>query len=293
MRILLFLILVLSFALTAKGQSSDEQAIKGVITSLFNAVRQADSATANSFFYKDATLTTVMNRKDGSLVVQKDKVITFLDAIATPRTDIWDERITSWDIRIDGALASAWCDYSFYVNDKFLHCGIDAFQMVKVEATWQIMSITDTRHKENCIVPNNRNEIDTVMNRWHKAAATADEDVFFGLMTAEADYIGTDPSEHWKRNELRKWSEKYFQRESAWDFKPKQRVVYFTANGQHAWFDELLDTWMGECRGSGVLVRTEQGWRIEQYVLSMAVLNDLTKDYIKSLQEYNKKKSKK
>ncbi|MFZ4544681.1 MAG: nuclear transport factor 2 family protein, partial [Saprospiraceae bacterium] len=89
----------------------------------------------------------------------------------------------------------------------------------------------------------------------------------------------------WKRDELKKWSEKYFQKDSAWDFKPLNRTVYFTENGQHAWFDELLDTWMGKCRGSGVLKKTSEGWKIKQYVLSMAVLNDLTKPYLELLKK--------
>jgi len=35
-----------------------------------------------------------------------------------------------------------------------------------------------------------------------------------------------------------------------------------------------LDTQMKICRGSGVLVNTDQGWKIKQYVLSMTVPND-------------------
>jgi SnoaL-like domain/Putative lumazine-binding len=276
-----FLIFFCSFSLQAQ---EDATQIKATITQLFDAMRKADSSLAKKVFYPDATLQTIVTKKDGSIAVQKEGSAAFLKVIGTPHKDTYDERILSWDIRIDGAMASAWCDYAFYLNDKFLHCGVDAFQMIKTTAGWQILGIIDTRRKENC-QPVSTTEIDTVMNRWHRAAATADEDVFFGLMTPNADYIGTDPSEHWKRDELRKWSEKFFAKDSAWDFKPKSRTIYFTPNGQHAWFDELLDTWMGDCRGSGVLVKTDKGWRIEQYVLSMAVLNDLTKDYIKLLKK--------
>jgi hypothetical protein len=247
-------------------------------------MRKSDSLSARKLFYPGASLKTVLTKKDGSLLVQKENISVLLNAIGTPHKELYDERILSWDIRIDGALASAWCDYAFYLDEKFLHCGVDAFQLVKKDNNWLILDITDTRRKTSCEMPTT-NEIDTLMNRWHRAAATADEVVFFGLMTENCDYVGTDPSEHWKRDELKKWSEKFFQRDSAWDFKAKKRTVYFTPNGQYAWFDELLDTWMGDCRGSGVLVKTADGWKIEQYVLSMAVLNDLTKDYLKLLKK--------
>ena len=46
----------------------------------------------------------------------------------------------------------------------------------------------------------------------------------------------------WLRDELKEWSNKYFERESAWAFTPKNRLVYLSANGETAWFEELLDT---------------------------------------------------
>ncbi len=273
------------FAIKINAQNTDnQQLIKKTIVGLFDGMRKSDSSAARKLFYPDASLKTVLTKKDGSLLVQKESINTLLNAIGTPHKELYDERILSWDIRIDGALASAWCDYAFYLDDKFLHCGVDAFQLIKKDNKWLILDITDTRRKTNCEMPTT-NEIDTVMNRWHRAAAVADEATFFGLMTENCDYVGTDPSEHWKRDELKKWSEKFFAKDSAWDFKAKKRTVYFTQNGQYAWFDELLDTWMGDCRGSGILVKTSNGWKIEQYVLSMAVLNDLTKDYIKILKK--------
>jgi len=41
-----------------------------------------------------------------------------------------------------------------------------------------------------------------------------------------------------------------------------------------AWFDELLDTWMGACRGSGVLRKTSDGWKIAHYNLALTVPNE-------------------
>ena len=41
-----------------------------------------------------------------------------------------------------------------------------------------------------------------------------------------------------------------------------------------AWFDEVLDTWMGLCRGSGVLKFKDGKWYLEHYVLSLTVPND-------------------
>lgn len=128
---------------------------------------------------------------------------------------------------------------------------------------------------------NQKQDIDNLLNNWHHAAAVADEDTFFGSMTADAHYIGTDETEDWTRDEMKEWAKDIFKRDSAWDFKVKERHIYFYKNNELAWFDETLDTWMGVCRGSGVVILTKEGWKIQHYVLSVAVPNDKIDAYLK------------
>ncbi|MFZ1496350.1 MAG: nuclear transport factor 2 family protein [Saprospiraceae bacterium] len=123
--------------------------------------------------------------------------------------------------------------------------------------------------------------INQLMDKWHHAAAVADEDTFFGSMAADAIYLGTDASERWTLNEMREWSKPYFAKESAWVLKPFSRNVYFSKDGQYAWFEEKIATdHMGECRGSGVLRRIASGWQIMHYNLAIAVPNALVKDLL-------------
>ena len=128
-------------------------------------------------------------------------------------------------------------------------------------------------------------ELNTLIDNWHKAAATADEEAFFGFMTDDCIYLGTDKTEKWKRDELRMWSEKYFQRESAWSFKPTYREIYFSDDGNTAWFDERLDTWMGVCKGSGVVVRTGDTWKLSHYNLAVTVPNEKIDDFLDLVDE--------
>ena len=64
-------------------------------------------------------------------------------------------------------------------------------------------------------------------------------------------------------------------------------------DGTMAWFDELLDTWMGVCRSSGVVVLTAEGWKIKHYHLSIAVPNDAVQDYLKILEKPKQEEKKK
>ena len=54
----------------------------------------------------------------------------------------------------------------------------------------------------------------------------------------------------------------------------------YSPDGKMAWWDELLDTWMGVCRGSGVLIQTEQGWKIKHYNLAVTIPNDKINGFI-------------
>ncbi|WP_297805122.1 nuclear transport factor 2 family protein, partial [uncultured Polaribacter sp.] len=47
-------------------------------------------------------------------------------------------------------------------------------------------------------------------------------------------------------------------------------------------FDELLATWMGTCRGSGVIEKKDKIWKIKHYVLSIEIPNNDVQTVIKA-----------
>ncbi|MBA4055243.1 MAG: hypothetical protein C0490_11060 [Marivirga sp.] len=136
---------------------------------------------------------------------------------------------------------------------------------------------------------NTQPEINTFIDKWHAAASQADAKVFFESMADNCVYIGTDASERWTKSEFLSFAKPYFDKGKAWDFKPYERDLHVTSDGKIAWFSELLTTWMGVCRGSGILILTEQGWKLEQYHLSVTVPNDLIKDFISLVETKSKK----
>jgi len=124
-------------------------------------------------------------------------------------------------------------------------------------------------------------KINVMLDQWHRAAAEANYNNYFNALTDDAVFIGTDASEHWNKTAFQAFAKPYFDKGKAWDFKPLQRHIYFSKDHKTAWFDELLDTWMKVCRGSGVLVKVGNEWKIQQYVLSMTIPNDNTDAVVK------------
>lgn len=122
--------------------------------------------------------------------------------------------------------------------------------------------------------------IDSLINEWHNAASEANFDRYFDCMLPSAVFIGTDATENWRKDEFMLFSKPYFDAGKAWDFHVVERNSYFNRKLDVCWFDELLETWMGICRGSGVLEKTQDGWKINHYVLSVSIPNEVIHEVI-------------
>ncbi len=116
--------------------------------------------------------------------------------------------------------------------------------------------------------------VNLLLEDWHAAAANANFDAYFSKMAEPSIFIGTDPTENWEKQDFKEWAKPYFDRGKAWSFSTLERNVFFSEEGELAWFDELLDTQMGICRGSGVLTKEDNEWKIKHYVLSLAIPNE-------------------
>ena len=122
--------------------------------------------------------------------------------------------------------------------------------------------------------------INSTLDDWHKAAAEANYYDYFSLMTDDAVFIGTDATENWNKTAFQAYAKPHFDKGKAWHFTALERHIYFDETGKTAWFDELLNTQMKLCRGSGVLIKIGTEWKIKQYVLSMTIPNENSNEVI-------------
>lgn len=126
-----------------------------------------------------------------------------------------------------------------------------------------------------------KTQVNKTLDDWHKAASEANYNHYFEAMSDDAIFIGTDASENWTKTDFQAYAQPHFDKGKAWTFKVLERNIYFNTEKTIAWFDELLDTQMKICRGSGVLAFENGQWKIKHYVLSMTIPNDTTDDVIK------------
>ena len=133
-------------------------------------------------------------------------------------------------------------------------------------------------------------EVNQVLDAFHAAASAADGERYFNLMSQDAIFIGTDATETWTISEFKAFAEPYFSIGTGWTYHPRDRQVQFSKDKSVAWFVELLDqAKYGECRGTGVLELTGDGWKIKQYHLTIPIPNDLAGDMTKQIKAFQGK----
>jgi len=128
-----------------------EDSVRAVVNQLFTAMRTVDVAMLKDAFADSAILQTIAQRRsDGVVFVRNEKISDFATSIGNAKKDSLDERITFETVKVDGALASVWTPYKFYYAGNFSHCGVNSFQLVKINGRWKIQYLIDTRRRQGC-----------------------------------------------------------------------------------------------------------------------------------------------
>lgn len=114
-----------------------------------------------------------------------------------------------------------------------------------------------------------------VLDQWHFAAAHGLFDLYFEQMSNDAVFLGADASERWTRDEFMAYARRHFANGKGWAYTPVERHVALSDDGGTAWVDEILKSEKyGTLRGTGVLVRVGEDWKIAQYSLTFLVPNE-------------------
>ena len=124
------------------------------------------------------------------------------------------------------------------------------------------------------------------LKAFHAAASRADLDGYLALMTEEVVFLGTDATERWQGQAFRDFVRDNFESGRGWTYHQVETYIDLSPEGKSAWFDELLQhERLGTCRGSGVMVYGDGGWRVARYNLSVPIPNELVLQVAESIRE--------
>ena len=145
------LLLMAIFISLASSAQSTEDSVRQAINNLFIGMKAGNASMIVSAFGDSAVLQTISRDKiSGKIGVRNESVKDFAKSISKLAVNAADERITFSSIKIDADLASVWTPYQFYFNGKFSHCGVNSFQLVRINGQWKIQYLIDTKRKDHC-----------------------------------------------------------------------------------------------------------------------------------------------
>ena len=175
---------------------AEERAVFAVVEQLFDGMRTRDTARMRAALHPEARLVSPALR-DGVPGVRVESPSAWLAQVARSTGAPVDERLRNPVVRVDGALASVWVEYSLVVGERFVHCGVDAFHLVRTAEGWRIIDLADTRRREGCPEGSDglRDRVQSFMDSLQQAARFPGATVgialpdgrVIGVATGEAD----------------------------------------------------------------------------------------------------------
>lgn len=137
--------------------------------------------------------------------------------------------------------------------------------------------------------PTAETDIDHLIDGFHKAASVADQINYLKCLDEDAIFLGTDGGERWTKEEFAAFVKPYFSKGIGWTYIPKNRVVHISKERKFAWFSEkLFNEKYGELRGTGVVRRGDNGWKIVQYNMTFVIPNKCTKKIVEIVKKVEK-----
>lgn len=119
--------------------------------------------------------------------------------------------------------------------------------------------------------------INHTLDSMHAAASKADLKLYLVLFTETGVFMGTDDWERWSRpDDFDAYVTERFKDGIGWSYHAIERHVNVSLDGKTAWIDEITESekW-GKFRGTGVLIKEDEGWRIAHYAMSFLVPNEV------------------
>lgn len=146
----LIFIAILPLASNANAQDeNDEAAVLATMDHFFAALAASDREGLEETTIPGSLFISATVDRDGNESVN----INTREALVTSLSNPGSKRIERyWNptLLVQENIAAFWAPYDFHIDGEFSHCGIDSFQLFKMEGEWLIGSSSYTRETAGC-----------------------------------------------------------------------------------------------------------------------------------------------
>ena len=141
-KIILLLLVFTGFSVNAQNQE-----IQKTIETFFEGFHARDTAKLHSVCADKIILQSIAEGNKGARLTNESTKEFYLSIATIPKQAIFQEKILSYNIQVDGTMAHAWTPYEFYMDGKLSHRGVNAFTLFKENGAWKVIYLIDTRKK--------------------------------------------------------------------------------------------------------------------------------------------------
>jgi hypothetical protein len=119
-----------------------------VVTRLFEAMQAKDADGIRATFVPDGQL-AVTQKRNGQTTVRILTIDAFAQTISEGK-GVFRERMYKPEALVTGDLVTVRGRYGFYVDDRFSHCGMNSFHLVRTQQGWRIVNAASTLEFDGC-----------------------------------------------------------------------------------------------------------------------------------------------
>jgi len=131
------------------GLGAEEAEVLLAVQRFFDAMAARDEAAARAVVDPEGDFVSVRWTDEGERVVRRSPVEGFLENLGAGR-EVYLERMWDAEVRIHGPIADVWAPYDFHLDGELLHCGVDAFQLLRTDGGWVITGGIYTAEQDAC-----------------------------------------------------------------------------------------------------------------------------------------------
>ena len=130
-------------------RTADETAVLATMEQFFAAMTARDVEKMSSLALPEAMTFSQSLTKDGPKPLRKAALRENLAVIAKGGP-VLRERLRDPLVMVHPPIAVIWSAYEVHADNAFSHCGIDIFELMKVEGTWKISNASWTAETDGC-----------------------------------------------------------------------------------------------------------------------------------------------
>jgi hypothetical protein len=126
-----------------------EAAVMAPIDAVLAGLAKRDSAAILAQTMPAGGATSVTEMPDGTRTVRHMSWQEFAASISG-RSEALRETLTDPAVEVDGDIAMVWSRYTFTIDGKVHHCGVDHFDLVRDGGTWKLLNVTWSARTTGC-----------------------------------------------------------------------------------------------------------------------------------------------